>query len=271
MAPGAKSAMTASAARRRADRCDDAVSRRRRLLDEHDRRKHAHPRQMRDSRGKHHEHERPAAADAVERVTEAKAQPVECAAPIVAHEIDAWMAARLQAGILERRELIDRGESERRGRYQRCVRRQPRPRIDDSVQLHVAGKRSQRKRRPNCEVAAQEQDQREREIRRARRGCRIKPDESERRGQHHCGGHELPCGKHDERREPIRPSTFVERVMVKLRGVAGQLRPRADRPRGRDHAAENPDGIEAHVPVRGVCRHTTMPLAESRPESRCDP
>ena len=40
-------------------------------------------------------------------MTEAKAQPVQGAAPIVANKIDAWMAAGLEAGIFERCKLID--------------------------------------------------------------------------------------------------------------------------------------------------------------------
>src|SRR5580704_11146123 len=69
---------------RHADGHDDSVTRRSRLFDERDRRQHAHPRQMRDSCGKHQKHQRPAAAKTVDCVTETEAQPIEYAAAIVA-------------------------------------------------------------------------------------------------------------------------------------------------------------------------------------------
>ena len=180
---------------RAAHRNDDARSVRRSLLDEHHERENAHPRQVRDAGRKHHEHQSPAAAETEECVAQSDAQAVESAALVVPGEVHAGMAARPQARVLQRRQLIDGGEPERRRGDPRCVRRKPRTRIDRSVQPRVAGKCEQRERRPDAEVRQQEQAERRRILGRVARRRGVHPDEAERRRQHHRRRHHLPCSE----------------------------------------------------------------------------
>ena len=67
----------------------------------------AHPRQVRHAGGEHHEHERPAAPQAEQRVTKTDPRAVGGTALIVARQIHARVAARAQAGVLQRGELVD--------------------------------------------------------------------------------------------------------------------------------------------------------------------
>ena len=69
----------------------------------------------------------------------------------------------------------------------------------------------------------------------------------------------------------IENPAFIERVMVKLRGVSGGLDPQANRPRSGDDATEQCNGIEPKERTRDVRRHDATLLRESRPELRCDP
>src|SRR5437879_4737081 len=81
--------------KRQANRRNESIAARRSLFDEHDQSEDAHPCQMCDTCRKHDEHERPAAAETVGSVAEAKAQSVERSAAVVSREIDAGIAARL--------------------------------------------------------------------------------------------------------------------------------------------------------------------------------
>ena len=86
---------------RQADGNYDSVATRHSFFDEHDKRKQAHPNEMRDADGKHYEHERPTTPETEQRVTESQAQSVAYATPIVPYEVESGVSARLEARIFE--------------------------------------------------------------------------------------------------------------------------------------------------------------------------
>ena len=102
----------------------------------------------------HDEHQRPAAADTEQTVRDAhpeRLEPLVAAAPVGEDEPERG-AALVEAVVLERRELVEAGDGEGRGRDHGAVLREPRRRSTTQVQDAIGELESDTERRPDREV-----------------------------------------------------------------------------------------------------------------------
>src|SRR5262249_20098042 len=142
------------------DRCRAAPADR--LLHKHDRREREHPAEVSPSDGEHHEHQGPAAPDAVHPVQDTDPHCPEGArgaTPVLAHETDR-RTALTEAGVLEGRELEEAGSEQESPRQALRPAREPGRSLDDAMEARVRQERGGAEERPHREVSrAQEREE----------------------------------------------------------------------------------------------------------------
>ena len=150
-------------------------------------------------------------------------KPAAHAPPVVAGQELRGVAALVETGVLQRRELERAGERQHRPADRPLMAVQPRARIDRGVQAGVEPEGKQPERAPYDRVATEEG--RHRPPARGRAGgCpREQPHERQARGQHHRRDHHLPGEQEHERRENGRRAVHEESVVVHERRRAGRL------------------------------------------------
>src|SRR5207247_3874364 len=152
-----------------AQRCAQPPAPREVLLDRHHRGEREHPAEIADADEEHQQHQRPAAADAEETVTDAETERLVLAviAVPVLHDECERGAALLQAASLERRELVETGRRHERRSYEPSMRGQPAALIEPDANEMITGMEDQADERPDQQVSGNE-ERRERARIRAR-------------------------------------------------------------------------------------------------------
>ena len=208
-----------------ADRDHASVAARARLFEHHDQCHHRHPGQVGDTRGESDQHQSPAATEAEEPVVTAQGERSgRAAAAVMGEQERAWVAASLQARVLQRRELKDAGADEYAGRYQPAVRCEPWPRVDSAVDDRVTGQGQSAKHRPHHEITGEKGSANPPGVRLGGRYSAEQADHGQARGQHHRRDHRLPRDEEEAEGGPGVEAALDERVVVELLSMPGGLR-----------------------------------------------
>ncbi len=221
------------------------------LLDGRDGAQDEHPGQAAEPDGEHHEHQRPAATDAEEAVGNAHEERLAAlgnALPAVQHEPE-WRAAFIETAVLERGELVEAGDGERRGQDDLGMRRQPRDRVDRGVDRAIADPRRQAGRRPDREIAEDGENDEQPRPTPAPDDRPERHEQRDRRRQHHRHDHHRPA--HDEQAQLERGSEAGPGVVVEVTTVRRAIPyPQHDPRRRRDRHEER--GEDRPIADRGA-------------------
>ncbi len=211
-----------------------AGARRAGLLVDHQRGEQRHPDQARHAGREHHQHQRPAAADAERSVAGAEAKSAAHAALVVAAQELPGVAALVEAGVLQRRELERSREREHAGPDGPVALVQPGARLDHGVESGVEGERQGAEGAPDRGVAADEGGHRPAVRGSASRRDRVHPHHRQARGQHHRGDHHLPGEQEEQAGQQRRRPIHDQRVVVDERRRPRHLGRDRDGPGGGD-------------------------------------
>ena len=165
------------------------------LLDGHDDAERRHPDHVHHADREHHQHHRPAAAEAVQPLLDAEPEHAARRGRPIGKEERERALALLEAGVFERRELVDAGADEDRARKQSARRSHPGIEQRGAREAVLRHGRCGRKAEPHQRVAGGQHEGRDDALALARGGVGdlgVSEDHRRRARQHHGERHRAP-------------------------------------------------------------------------------